>query len=477
MAREDTLELLFRLWDGEVEAPPRIDRMIKALSGSDPETWAPHLVAAANADCRSLPRSAADLASFPPAVRLNTARRLGWVIKTLSTSGRLALQQPRRDDPALEAALHVVVCWDEGGSFWRAAARSIDDGRDVAVALEAALKSRVAHPAVPANATIWVREMYDALAEADLAHDWERLGGLLHRTVLSSYDPPGRQAVLGLHLLDMDRLVRIADGANTWTGHMLLEPLQPVEALGIATASRSGHVRFMALELMRRIPGPYDPRAQRALRNLLIRLGHEPDWPGFLAYCNRYPIRFPFMQVALGQALARSGQGVIEAYVDSLSLKNGGGELRACVNECFESFRGTACVERRHVMWARGHERSLAWNYGSEDNEILNQIVRGVLDYATMGWLVEFAPTQDPDTTFEHGLGTLEAEWHASIPSLISAFFRLLSRYQLQAHAEAAATSGQWLPDGRLYTPRVAGNAYLLRRYRWNGKLESPADR
>lgn len=347
----------------------------------------------------------------------------------------------------------------------------------MALALGAALRSRIARPEVPANSSIWLREQYDALAKADLTKDWEKLGGLLHHSQLSSYDAPGRQAVLGLHMLDRHHLVQITDRANTWTGHMLLEPLPLVEALRIAAASRSGHVHFIALELVRRISSPLDSTVRRALRNLLVRLGHEPDWPSFLAYCNQYPVRFPFLQIAMGQALARSGREAIEAYVNSLSMTNASQGMRACANLCLDSFRRAAGPDRRYILWSKGYERSMAWNYGAEADETLQQIARGILDYGVMGWLIEFAPKSDLvldlDNAFEQELRSLEAAWHASISSLSSTFFRMMSRYQLHAHAAAVSMPDHdWLPDGLLYTPRMASNIFVQRRYNWNGTLD-----
>lgn len=474
MAQIDMMRILLELWDGGVSIPPTVEQAISTCAGSDPASWNETLGAAVASDHHDVPRSATALGSLTPARRHDLARQLGWVIATLSSSGRL--QQPPKTNPALEAALFVAAFWDENGSFWLTAGNKIDEKKGVALALEVALRSRIARPEVPVDASIWLREQYDALAKADLTEDWEKLGQLLHNTELPPYDLPGRQAVLGLHLLDRHRFVQVTDRANTWTAQMLLEPLPLVEVLRIAVASRSGHVHFIALDMVRRIQKPLSSTEQRALRNLFIRLGHNPDWPNFLAYCNRYPVRFPFLQVAMGQALARCSEQAIEAYVDSLSLTNADENMRVCTSMCLESFRRVARSDRRRMLWSKAYERWMTWNYGAETDETLHQIARGILDYAVMGWLIEFAPKPplafDYESAFKRDLQSLEAVWHTSVSTLSSAFFRMMSRYQLYAHADTVSKSDHnWLPDGRLYTPEIANNIFIQRRYGWNGKL------
>lgn len=129
MAHSEMIEMLLDLWDGGVSIPPAIEQAISALAGSDPMSWSAPLVAAVNTDYHALPRSKTALASLTPDQRYGLAQRLGWVIRTLSSSGHHHLQQPQNANPALEAALYVAACWDEGGSFWAAAGHKIDEKR------------------------------------------------------------------------------------------------------------------------------------------------------------------------------------------------------------------------------------------------------------------------------------------------------------------------------------------------------------
>lgn len=82
------------------------------------------------------------------------------------------------------------------------------------------------------------------------------------------------------------------------------------------------------------------------------------------------------------------------------------------------------------------------------------------LDYAFVGWLVEgqeARATLDPDVKFARGLRELDLGWHASVSAAISTFFRLLSRYQVTAHARGTSLDDDdWLPGPTVYVPPAA---------------------
>jgi hypothetical protein len=62
------------------------------------------------------------------------------------------------------------------------------------------------------------------------------------------------------------------------------------------------------------------------------------------------------MQEALGQALARSAEPALAAYVDSIALDGSDTGGRECVARCLTTFRPRAAPARRLALWRRAFE-------------------------------------------------------------------------------------------------------------------------
>ncbi|MDX8450809.1 hypothetical protein [Mesorhizobium captivum] len=198
--------------------------------------------------------------------------------------------------------------FDAGEAFWTASAPLLNSRRLTVAGLEFVLRHRAAEFTVRPGAPVWEREHLEALQQADRDREWAKLAEYSRVFGLPRINQGATQAVRGLALLDRTRLVRLADTKHSWAeGNLLLAGLPLAEALRIASASRSDHAKFAALE--RTIRGnsqALGPEEETALRNLLVVLSRDRDaWPAWLEMCNRYPIRQPQIQAALARALAR----------------------------------------------------------------------------------------------------------------------------------------------------------------------------
>ena len=473
-ASERALTRLLELWDGHVELPVNLEAVIRGLQPSAADTMVERLMEAAYNDLGDVPGLLAALSNSKPEELFRLARRLGWTVQTLAD---FDLNQ-ERSRLWIEAALASTAAWDNNGSFWEAVRFRLSGRHSILNAFEMVVRSRTADSFVPEDASVWEREHYQDLQEADRGGDWDRLAERAHTfRELPRPDLCVAQATRALAVLDWPRLIRLADQAQSWLhGHMLLSPLPLADAFRLATASVGAHVRFAALErVVRREKRTLVPGEETALKNLLVVLAKdENDWPRWLAVCNRYPVRNPHMQAALGRALARSGERALRNYVDSISLHISHGEGRDCVTRCLSVFRSRASLPRRRALWCEAFERWRAWDFGQDKNQGLTAVARSVLDYGVVGWLVEGGIQEAPpntDQAFEQELRALDMRWHASVSAAVSDFFRLLSRHQVLAHARGRSISDvDWLPGPAVYVPAAANDAFTQRRYHWDGQ-------
>lgn len=468
MMRETAFAELLSLWDGVIAAAPALTSAAASLEHAPIETWTPKLDAAVQADLGDIPQELAKLSVLTPNAKLSLARRLGWVVDMLVRCP----SDPHGARLCMEVVMRAIAVWSPDGELWTALRPKMPADSRLAEALEAVVRGRSPHVGNVDEAPVHERENLDALNRADAAGAWPELvkSSVLFQR-LPTLDSGARAAALGLLTLDRTRLVRIAGGARTWMGaHMVLGALPLIDALRVATSTDDGHARFTVLErVAHRERRELDEAENRALRNLLLALSIGGGWRAWLQVFNKYPVRCPHIQSALGRALTRCGPAALRAYVDSMSLgisEDGG---RREVTQCLEVFRANSDAGRRRTLWQAAFDRWGTWNYGLKDGTGLTWIARCDLDYGVVGYLIEGSiaeSSEDADRRFDRELRHLDTLWHRSHADAQSGFFRLLSEYQIRAHAQnRTAEDADWLPDSRAYRPPALTNAFATRRY------------
>ncbi|SEG53909.1 hypothetical protein SAMN04488144_1228 [Methylobacterium sp. 190mf] len=471
-ARVRALARLLEAWDGQVEPPVAVEAVIREGGSAVTNATLDSLLVAARRDLGDVPTALAALPTLDPDGVRRLSARLGWVVHTLCEL------DPGTDNAVqrFEAALVCAAFWDEAGGFWEAARSRFVERELIPAGLRAVIRGRAPNAHVPANAPVWECEHLAFLQNAERASDWAQLAELARAFPrLPKLDAAAMQALHGLLALDRPSLIRLVNGVESWThGHLLLGSLPLEEAFRVAVETASPHARFAAVErVVRRERRTLTLNEGAALTDLLTVLAaDEPGWPSWLAVFNRYPVRNPHMQESLGRALARASDGALEAYVYSISLSTLGGDGRAAVTGCLTAFRVRADAERRRVLWRSAHQRWRAWDFDAGDRDgTLTGIATTELDYAVVGWLVEghSESASDPDAEFARGLHELDLCWHASVSVAISTFFRLLSHYQITAHARGVSPDGNdWLPGPGAHLPPAAAEPFVRRRYHWD---------
>ena len=462
---ETAIRQLIRVWDGQVTPPASLEALVGNVAISSGSGWLAQVQNALTADLGDVPSAIAGMASANAAAVQALARRLGWTISELADWDGGAAQSAER----IEIALASTAAWDQGGAFWRAIRPHLDRHPKLSAACELVLNGRAAEVQYPDGTPIWEREHCAALVDAERRQDWTEVAGRVASfKQLPVLDPAAREAVLALFYLDRPRLVRVSERSDSWMrAHLIGAPLVLADALRLAVASRSGYLRFAVLDrIANREKRALSAEEVRLLRNLLIILARDSiNWPTWLSVCNRYPVRHAHIQAAIAAALARSDDTVLRAYVESIELMAADANSRAIVTACLTLFRRLAHANRRRQLWRHAYDRWLSWNFGENEGTNLTAVAQSVLDYAVVGWFVEFERPGDPDSELARGLAESELRWHASASAATSEFFRLLSRHHLTSQSQGrSAEDPLWLPDISPSLP-PAVNAFVRRRY------------
>jgi hypothetical protein len=227
------------------------------------------------------------------------------------------------------------------------------------------------------------------------------------------------------------------------TALFVLTILQPGDALELAQKSTSARVRFAAVLLpIRSTAVRLSPEGQTLLTRILAQVAQDAnEWDGWMHAFNRFPARYPELQIPLGRALAMASEDRITSYVNSHSVDFAYDQAREAVSNCLRTFAEQADVSQRMWLWRLAFERWEAWvpiatNAGDE----LTQIAPCVLDYAVCGFVIEGMRPDAVDAEVKSVTASIKSipdEWHASHVKLTTRTCRLLSRFQPFAHAAA----------------------------------------
>ncbi len=214
---------------------------------------------------------------------------------------------------------------------------------------------------------------------------------------------------------------------------------------------------------------------QQLATSLLLKVASDgPRWLAWMRIFNAYPVRYPALQVPLGHALADVPDPAIDSYVNELvllkrpTLQDGARQIAA---ECLRAFRAKATPERRILLWGRVYHRWSNWSFDqANSNSHLFAIASSDLDYGIVAFACECM--NEGDRTRVMGEIAEESErmdkkWHGSATDILTAWNRLLSRFQPYAHASQVATNGgDWLNQITTYFPfDPAANEYLMMKY------------
>jgi hypothetical protein len=270
--------------------------------------------------------------------------------------------------------------------------------------------------------------------------------------------PLKTQTAAALHQYDQDRLKALIDRADDLfevASYVLRAPV--AQTLPLALTSKNWTFKFWAFYISAQFAAAGEPSYHVEWENLLTQAACEPEeWARWLAVLNEYPSRYPQIQPALGNVLASASYEALDAYVASISKAADLDRLHLAA--ALSMFRTKAPLPARQRLWTAAFKRWETWDFGCDNKtRSLFQVAKSSFDYPVMGYLTECLSRQELDNmaaNLELQAAALERGWYPNITQVISERFRLISTYQLLAHANAVlAGNPEWLAGDQLYRP------------------------
>lgn len=380
----------------------------------------------------------------------------------------------------LTAIFLVAQASDWDNRLWSLVPEEFANNPELIQCLKALIKTFQVSTTVPASsAPIWEREVAEKFKVADAAGDWVEitigLKSFEHRLLPQSLLV---QSIRCLYRCGTNHLVdALADLRQTIVALQVANALSVDQCLDLSVASDNPYIQFASMH--RTFSGrqqKLSPSEQQLATTLLLKVASDgPRWRAWMRVFNAYPVRYPSLQVPLGHALAEVPEAAIESYVNEVVLLVKPALLdpgRQIVADCLRAFRAKADPQRRNLLWSRVYHRWSTWNFGqANSNPHLFLIACSDFDYGVVAFACECMKDINRTKTINdirEELQTLDDKWYASATDILTAWNRLVSRFQPYAHASQVVASGEdWLNEANPYLPfDPSKNEYLMMKYK-----------
>lgn len=296
-------------------------------------------------------------------------------------------------------------------------------------------------------------------ALADIAHkDWRSVEWVVEHLSGILWSAAKRHASIALYRFDRSRLESVLEREDDLfeiTSFVLHVPA--AQSLQLALTTGNWTLKFWALHASALGAARRGSSYPQEWQVLLSQAAAVPtEWIRWLAVLNEYPSRYPQLQEALGMALVGASAEVMEAYVASVSDASDFG--RQPVADALSVFRQKAPLADRKRLWTAAFRRWKQWDFGcAEESKSLFRVARSPFDFPVIGYLTECLSAMQRTemvAALQDRAAAMEQDWHVDLTPAISERFKLISEYQLLAHAEAVAMGEPaWLAGEQLYRP------------------------
>jgi hypothetical protein len=253
--------------------------------------------------------------------------------------------------------------------------------------------------------------------------------------------------------------------------------LAPSERLEVGLATTNARLKFACVYSIchSQRQKTLNSKERDLLSSLFLQITeNDINWLKWMTVFNRYPLRYPGLQPALGRALALASESALQSYIDSIKLSPDRQGSRDAVAVCLAEFRATATQRQQQLLWTMAFCRWSSWNFNEANPEQhAFQIGWSELDYAVVSYAVDCLEAegrmQAQKNIFDR-LSVLDNQWHDSVTDCITAFNRLLSALQPYAHAEVVTANGlttsrDLLPLKPYLPTDIQNNRYLRLMY------------
>lgn len=392
---------------------------------------------------------------------------LRWLIRELR-------EWDIKNDAKLQrlTALFITACHsDFEDNIWSLLPVEIEGNKPLLNAVEKLIASCGCDLSVPESihVPIWEREAVESFKKADEKMDWLSISDLLksfENRMLPNFFL--EQAVRLLFRFGFNQLVDAVLNTRALDAIQVAGALTDEQKFRLGIASKNPYIQFgCAYKALQWNKTRLSEIETLLLSELLLLASHdESHWKKWMQVFNRYPVRFPIMQKALGKALAASSESALTEYVESISLSTDYTEGRTLVAECLREFCHQSDRGHRQILWRVAYKRWDEWNFREGDKDAhLFKIYGCELDYAIVAFTLECMTGEEIEDAMEKVRGklqTIEQYWFRDISDLKTVWNRYLSQFQPFAHAaHVIVTPSDWLVMDRQYRPYKDDDNYL----------------
>ncbi len=397
--------------------------------------------------------------------KVKIANLIGWVIKTLESWKDVSLYSSNE----LIILFRVTCFLDEKGFLWKALFLhdiSISDllfdySRKELSCLkcEFSINEDVDVP-------IYESESLEGFLLAISSKDWEgvsELWRIFNNRPLLSY-----RHIQMLYILDYfnrELLISALEGNDSVPILMnVMHYIRVETAFFIGSETKNDYLEFSSVYstlTSQRSHKEFTDDENRYLAEIFSNVGSDNEkFNSWMNVFNKYPVRYPKIQVALGKMLATtSNRKNVEAYIKSIYInKYSDNESRQIVTECLKEIVKCSAPIRRKEVWKLAYEAWSDWNFGGVDkSNYIFRIACSELDFAIIGYIKECL-TDDERLEMKkfilNNLQLFESRWHDSSSAATTYWYRNLSFYQVVEHADRVGKDIEtWLLIGSSYIP------------------------
>ncbi|MFZ3003407.1 MAG: hypothetical protein WA071_24035 [Undibacterium umbellatum] len=290
------------------------------------------------------------------------------------------------------------------------------------------------------------------------AKNWKSVEWSVNNLWEETWTSEKRQAYAALYRFDRSNLESLLEEQSDFLEILTYVLHAPVaQSLNLAVASTNWTFKFWALHNSAALAarqGDCFPIEWGVLLSQAARVSDE--WKRWLAVLNEYPSRYPQLQEALGNMLVGASGEAIDDYLLSISSISDLG--REEIAKALTVFRDKASSSSRRRLWSTAFDLWKKWNFGcNEQSERLLRVAKSVYDFPVVGYLTECmdgsARTEWVAELKKRAIA-IERNWYSDITPAMTERFKLISAFQLIAHAEAvAAGNSEWLCGPHIYKP------------------------
>lgn len=294
---------------------------------------------------------------------------------------------------------------------------------------------------------IWERETVDRFQSADEAEDWVALEADWI-TVSGAFppDPDLHEAIAclcvdhrGRHALAMafDHFKTIFQVMNAASA-MSSEQKVIVAPLLSSSRARFGIVQSLAFDhpCNQKLSGAANEELSSLFRNIQ---SDSKEWRKWMKALNRYPVRSKMLQPAFGLSLVDSTSEAKSAYVDAIHFDTFHSDGRSSVTECLMSFKENANLCERKQLWHIAFQKWSDWSFGeSNGDQSLASTALSPVDYGIIGYFIENLSEKEHEAAMKQAYSEMmrvSDTWHIDFMHFISAWNRLLSKWQIIQYA------------------------------------------